>query len=526
MSASGEASSRSAGEPGAWLHSPLALAAAVVAVYALSLGGGWLEYDDDWLVRDNELLSTGRLAVIARMLFDWDRETRMILGAEYLPVRDATVFLARGVAGLESVGLRITQLVIYVAGVLCLQRWARAALPRAGLLSVWLFALHPVHAESVAWLAGMKDVLALFFVSASLLAYGSDSARVRLLAIPLLAFGCFSKSMAVVTPLVLLVHDLAVRRRPDVRVIAPGLAIASASAAMHAWVGSVVGMYAEPIGRSKLEGALVMAEVLVRYLRISLFVHPHSVIYEVGDTAGAGAIAAAVLLSALAGGALVAARRGTRWPLVALLLFAIPLLPVSQVLAPLQNRMADRYLLVSVLGPMLALASMLDAALASVRPTVAGFARGALVATVGVLGLVRAQTFADRVALFSEATESTEHNAVAPFLLAEAHLARSQLAAAETAYRVAIERDGLQTDRGRRAGNNLARLLVGQGRANEALDLYRVLVERYPGDPRVLHNLAVMEARLGDAESAERHRDALRSRFPDYAPGRDRPGPL
>ena len=52
-----EGTPRATGTLARGLTQPWLLALVIVGVYAISLGGRWLDYDDDWLVRDNELLT-------------------------------------------------------------------------------------------------------------------------------------------------------------------------------------------------------------------------------------------------------------------------------------------------------------------------------------------------------------------------------------------------------------------------------------------------------------------------------------
>lgn len=513
------------------LRSATLLALAILAAYSVSLAGDWLGYDDDWLVRDNELLNQGSVGVLADIGFSFDRETRLILGAEYLPVRDLVVWLLRGMLGLGPVGLRTVALGIYTLACTGLLRWAcslelPAAQARGLLVAVWLFALHPLHAESVAWLAGFKDVLALLFTTWALVFYASNERSHRALALVCIVFGCLSKSAVVITPGLLLMHDLLVRRRPDAWVLGPALVLVVGLAGLHAWVGSVVGMFATPLGDSRLEGVLAIAVVFARYLGLSLLAHPSSLFYEVDTDVPILGVLSLVLFGALLGLSIWAWRKDVRWPAFALGVFLIALAPVSQLIAPLQNRMADRYLFVGLLGPMVLVGMTLESALVQVGAPLATFARGGVLAIVLALTMLRASLFADPIGLFAEGTERTEHNAVAPYMLGEAYAAREQWADAEAAYRIAIDRDAMRTEQGRRAGNNLARLLARTGRVPEALTLYRTLVERYPDDPRVLRNLAIVERRTGDVEAAEAHEATMHERFPDYVHGRERPGPL
>ncbi len=84
------------------------------------------------------------------------------------------------------------------------------ALWRSALVAA-LFAVHPLHVESVAWVTERKDVLSTFFLVLALLAYGSYSARPTL-ARYLLVTGCFvlgllAKPMLVTLPCALLLLD-------------------------------------------------------------------------------------------------------------------------------------------------------------------------------------------------------------------------------------------------------------------------------------------------------------------------------
>lgn len=509
---------------GGW---PFAVAALVCVAYLPSVPGGWLGYDDDWLVRDNEVLSAGSPSALGTVWIALDRESRLALGAEYLPVRDMWVWTFRGLLQLGPSPLRALLLATYLLALVPWWRWA-ARLPERErpfvAFAVALFALHPIHAESVAWLAGVKDVLCLLFVGAALDAWSAEGPRWK--ALPFVALAALSKSVAVTTPLLFLTHDLWLGRRIERGPLALALGIGAGLAALHAWVGSVVGMFAEPLGSSAIERVGSVGVIFARYLGVSLLVEPSSGFRDVeihgADAAGLGALALLVVLGA---GAALAWQRQIRWPAFALALFVLPLMPVSQLFAPLQNRMADRYLLVAVLGPMIAVAGVLQRALGHVRPPLARLTHVVVLVVLAALTALRAHTFADPIAFALEGTSSTSENVAAPLLLGTSLEHAERANEAESAYREAMRRDGLTSDRGRRAGNGLGRVLAAQGRLPEALDAYRTLVARYPDDPRVLHNLAVIERRLGLPEAAEHEAEVAR-RFPTYRPGADRPGPL
>jgi protein O-mannosyl-transferase len=505
------------------------LAVAVALTFAPALTAGFLGYDDDWLVQHNPVLSRGDLGALGPIFGRFDLEGRLELGGEFLPVRDVVVWLLWGVLKLPVEALHAAQLGLYVLAALAFRRALALTFgaSRFAELAAFFFAVHPVHAESVVWLAGMKDVLALLFTGSAMAAYAARGRVSWIVTLTLLA--CFSKSVSVVVPLLLLLIDYAMARRPRWSVVAGAGLVASCALVVHLHVGGIVGMLAEPIGGSRLTAAASMLVVVVRYIGLSFFVHPHAVIYEVAPLGFDSALVwgAALLLAAIAGLAVFAHRRGLRAPGFAALIFAVALAPVSQVFAPLQNQMADRYLMLAVLGPMVALSYAVTCLLSRARlAQLRAPLSAVLVVLVGLLGFSRARAYADPVLLFYEATERTKANPRGPYQLAMVLEARGDEESAETFFRVAYAR-GLGTESGRRAGNNLGRLLYRQGRVVEALALYRELREVYPDDARVLFNVSRVLRALGEEEEADALMDELRARFPRYEEERliERHGP-
>jgi tetratricopeptide (TPR) repeat protein len=213
-------------------------------------------------------------------------------------------------------------------------------------------------------------------------------------------------------------------------------------------------------------------------------------------------------MAALAVAAVWAARRGQRVWLWALGWFVVAQLPTSQVLAPLQNLMADRYLLLAVLGPCALVAFLARVA----RPLALG-----VVLIAAALTFARAQVFSDSVALWEDVTTKSPRWSTGWYQLGLA-LREAHPADAEPAFRRAIALDPAG-ESARRATNNLAALLAAAQRLAEAQAVLRDGVARFPDDPRALNNLAEISARLGQDAEARRLFERLIARFPDYAPG-------
>src|SRR5665213_3471315 len=119
--------------------------------------------------------------------------------------------------GFHAGAHHVTNLIFHIANTLLLFFFLRrttGALWRSAFVAA-LFAWHPLHVESVAWVAERKDVLSGFFFMLALLAY----ARAKLstphsslftqnwLALVFFALGLMSKPMVVTLPLVLLLLD-------------------------------------------------------------------------------------------------------------------------------------------------------------------------------------------------------------------------------------------------------------------------------------------------------------------------------
>ena len=116
-------------------------------------------------------------------------------------------------------------LILHLCNVLLVFFFIRALSKKnlVALITCALFAIHPMHVESVAWISELKDVLYTFFFLLSLLLYTrfSQNKKTSLYILSLLMFvlSLLSKSAAVVLPVVLLLIDFFQNRKPDLKSI-------------------------------------------------------------------------------------------------------------------------------------------------------------------------------------------------------------------------------------------------------------------------------------------------------------------
>ena len=189
------------------LFMAVALAVATLAVYGQVVSHQFISLDDDLYIRNNPMV-TGGLTLKGVV---WAFTT--FHAANWHPLTWLSHMVDSQIFGLNAGGHLLVNTLIHVSNTLLLffflkrvtgARW-RSAIVAA------LFALHPLHVESVAWAAERKDTLATFFGLLSLLAYAryaeANSWKRYALVALWLGLGLMAKPMLVTWPFVLLLLD-------------------------------------------------------------------------------------------------------------------------------------------------------------------------------------------------------------------------------------------------------------------------------------------------------------------------------
>jgi protein O-mannosyl-transferase len=229
-----------------------------------------------------------------------------------------------------------------------------------------LFAAHPLHVESVAWVAERKDVLSAFFFFLTIAAYVEYVRRPdiyrRLLVGVLFAFALMAKPMAITLPIILFLLDIwplnRLRFGTDhskmvgmrlVREKAPLLILAAASGAATLWAqwhgGTVVKIDAYPL-TSRIGNALIS---YVAYIRDMFWPSGLSAFYPYSAQ---NALWIAACFFALAGMAFFAFRSFQRRPfvLVGWMWYLTTLVPVIGFIQVGAQARADRYAYLPLIG--------------------------------------------------------------------------------------------------------------------------------------------------------------------------------
>ncbi|MDI6828453.1 MAG: glycosyltransferase family 39 protein, partial [Armatimonadota bacterium] len=186
---------------------PLLLLVATAGSFSLILGNGFINFDDGEYVTENAHVRAGLTWEGLKWAFTTGH------AANWHPLTWVSHMLDVEVYGLKPWGHHFTSLLLHIASALLLYGILRrlTGFQWRSALVAGLFALHPLHVESVAWVAERKDVLSAFFWMLTIWAYSYyvESPKIRTY-IPVLAFfmlGLISKPMVVTLPFVLLLLD-------------------------------------------------------------------------------------------------------------------------------------------------------------------------------------------------------------------------------------------------------------------------------------------------------------------------------
>ncbi len=412
-----------------------------------------------------------------------------------------------------------------------LLRSASGAIWRAALVAA-LFAVHPLHVESVAWVAERKDVLSTLFAFLAMIAYvrwvrRRTPSRYALVAVAL-ALGLLSKPMLVTLPLVLLLLDwwplgrFADGFRPSaaplVREKLPLLALSAASCAVtyvaQARGGAVSSVQGLPLGIRLANAALSYVGYLAKAFWPSRLaaVYPHPALTS-GGMPAASVVASVLLLAGITSLVLWQARRRP-WLVTGWLWYLVTLVPVIGIVQVGMQAMADRYTYVPLTGIFVALAwSVPDVAAA--RRLRVGLVGAAAILVLVASGVARRQVgyWRDDFTLLGHALAVTEENSVAWRNLGAAYVDTRQYAPAIPALRESLRL--VPSDP--KAWINLGIAFASLGEDSEAVSSFHEAIRLDPADAFAWYNLGVAHAKQGRWDRAVEIEERLRRTNPDLA---------
>jgi Tfp pilus assembly protein PilF len=495
------------------------LAVATVAVYVRVAGHAFVMFDDNKYVVENPIVRQGLTWDGVRWAFTTGHASNWHPLTWLAHMLDCQLFgLRPGLHHLVNLGLHLANslLMYYVWQRMTRRAW-RSALVAA------LFALHPLHVESVAWVAERKDMLSTLcwlLTMAAYIRYAERGGVGRYAAVlGWFTLGLLAKPMLVTLPCVLLLLDYwplgrlrsrpaagAAGEGPRVRQLlvekVPLLALSVASSIVTLVVqsrgGAVSSLEAIPLG-TRVANALT---AYVAYLGKALWPAELSAHYPLEAIPAWQWAGALVLLLGLTGLALGTVRR---FPYLAVgwLWYLGTLVPVIGLIQVGTQSMADRYTYVPLIGIFVALVWAAGDLADRVRG-ISGWLR-ALAALVlagcCVASWLQVGTWKNTQTLFEHAIRVNPDNRLARRQLGQIYGEAGQLDQAIAQFREALR---IAPDHAR-THNNLGVMLRRQGRQDEAIVHFQEALRNEPDYAKAHSNLAAALGTRGDLDEALQH---------------------
>jgi hypothetical protein len=382
-----------------------------------------------------------------------------------------------------------------------------------------LFALHPLHVESVAWVSARKDVLSTLFFLLTIGAYASWLERrsvwrqARMLA--LYALGLMSKPMLVTLPFVLLLLDhwpldRSAATGPGVRSQlarlgplalekAPMFALALASSVIT--LGTQAGAMQALAHVTWLERIANAALSYLRYLGMTLWPARLGVLYPMPPHVDLAAGAAAGLILLVASALVVRAARRLPWLFTGWFWYLGTLVPVIGIVQVGVQSHADRYSYVPLIGIFIAVVWAVAERVERRKraPLVACAAAAVVVGLLSVRTWFQLDSWRDSETLYEHALAVAPESPYIHYNLATLFAEHGRHAEAATHYRevVRLSPELMQ------GWSQLALSLAAQG---DTLEAWRTLEEVRPraaASADVRHARGVVALLRGDLATAE-----------------------
>ena len=499
-----------------WRHQAALLAAILLvtlAAYYPAWHGGPLWDDDAHLTRPELQSGQG----LSRIWFD--------VGAtqQYYPITHSAFWVMNQLWGHETFGYHLVNIALHACCAFLIGLILRRLAVPGAWLAAFLFALHPVHVESVAWMTELKNTLSgVFYLGAALAYLKFDSSRARrpyIIAFALFVLALLTKSVTASLPMALLVvfwwQRGRLRWREDVQPLVPLIIIGAVAGLTTAWLERTqIGAEGVEFDLSIVERTLIAGRVIWFYLAKLVWPINLSFVYPRWDVNAvvwwqylypAGVV---VLLAAL-----WRWRTRSRAPLAAMLIFIgtlFPALGFLNVYPFVYSFVADHFQYLASISIIALLAAGGTLALRGLRDLRnLRFLRVAAAAVVliaaAALTWTQSRQYTDAETLFRATLARNETSWMVHHNLGWVLLGRGQ----ETQNRALIEESVTHFNRALELNpgfsqvyNNLGTALLNLGRLDEAKAKYEAALRLKPGDAEVHYNLGLVLERMGRPEES------------------------
>jgi protein O-mannosyl-transferase len=486
------------------------LIAAVVAVYWPVYNYEFVHYDDNVYVTDNENIQSG----LNWQGVKWAFTTGC--ASNWHPLTWLSLMLDCEIFGVKAGPMHVVNVLFHIVNTillfLVLARMTNGIWQSAFIAG--LFALHPLHIESVAWIAERKDVLSTFFWLLTMLFYAryveKQSLWRYIAVLVLFSLGLMAKPMLVTLPFVLFLLDYwpferfsrfdSSIKKPAIEKIP--MIILSAVSSVITFVVQQKGGAVIQSSRLTFDGRIINALIsYVSYISKMLWPTHLAVFYphRANKTSiGEAAVCAVILI--LVTIVVVYFGRRRKYILVGWLWYLGTLVPVIGIVQVGAQAMADRYTYISLIGifVIIAFGAAQLLQIISTKKIILGVLAGVCLAACAAATSQQLRYWKDSFALFGRALDVTEgnyamHNNYG--ILLSRH-GRREEAASHFLEALRLVPDSVDIL------FNYGNLLREMGKVDQAIEQFKIALRIKPDDKLSHYGLGLALAAKGDYEGA------------------------
>ena len=475
----------------------LGLALVTFASYWQVWNNSFIDFDDPLYVTDNRNIQSG----FTIESFKWAFTTNQAYN--WHPLTWFSLMLDYRLFGLNPAGYHLTNLGFHIANTLLLF-YVLYLMTNALWSSVFvaaLFALHPLHVESVAWISERKDVLSTFFWLLTMWFYVRYVKRPSFASyMPVfitLSLGLMAKQMLVTLPFVLLLMDFWPLNRflnskfsilNSIIEKIPLMCLSLIASLIVLYVQSqatlVRGMHQFPVG-FRIENVLL---AYVGYIGKLFYPLNLGILYPYPLTnPPVWQVATAGLLLLCISIAVFRFSHNRRWLIVGWLWYLGTLIPVIGLVQVGLQSMADRYTYIPLTGLFIIISWGVAELAQKLKCKPAVLAATAIVVLIflSILTYRQVSFWKDSITLFEHTVSVTKNNDILHYNLGRLYLQKGvpDKAIEHWSEAVRIKPDQPTIHK------NLAALLAQNGRLDEAIDHYRQALIYKPDDTQARENL-------------------------------------
>jgi Flp pilus assembly protein TadD len=509
----------------------LFLIVAILLIYYKSIHYDFVNYDDELYVTENIDVRIG--LTIQGII--WAFTTSH--AANWHPLTWLSHMLDSELYGLNPMGHRWTNLQIHIANSILLFlffNWITGALWRSGLVAI-LFAVHPLHVESVAWIAERKDVLCAFFWIMSMWAYAGyvlhPNKKYYVLLIIFFVLGLMAKPMIVTLPFVLLLLDFWPLSRfqtkedkfrmPGIQTVVklvlekiPLFILSAGSCVVTFFVqqhgGTVASIEALPFN-VRVANAFVS---YISYIQKMIYPVNLSIFYPQQKWSFVHVLLSGLLLMGFSV-LVVRMSRKFSYMFTGWFWYLGTLVPVIGLVQVGSQSMADRYTYIPLTGLFIIISWGTSDIFAKFpgRKSIVTIISSVMLSFFMICSWVQVGYWKNGITLFTHALKVTHNNSVAHCELGHSLDRHGKHDEAIVHYLKALQINPNYVQ----AHNNLGYNLAGRGKLKDAVYHYNEALRINPNDVKSHNNIGTVMARQGRSKDAVYHFNQALKADPNYA---------